>query len=193
MGKKLKSFSRAEIFDIASKYAYLPNAISTDSFCLHYHISYTLLFRLLKKAIVESVISDAIVDELKEKLKNDSFYQNAGFSFLYFKNQIGKYETKRTSFHFSKKQTRFYAKDYVASPLSMKEYAKANYMTQELLLETLQRANKKHFIEESTVIALKLKEFRFTSKEDMALSPHKKMKPKSKNLKSIARFFYETP
>ena len=149
----MKKYSRNEIYQITSKYAYSPLQFSASLFCTHYHLSEKKLFSIFQKAIIEWIISDEMLKLLKEKVNSDSTLQK-GKKFF---NRIKTYQKKRKEFHFSKKDTKYYALDFSASNLSLKEYAKFHSMPLTLLTNTLEKAMDEKLLSDDDAISLRVK------------------------------------
>ena len=165
MTRKLKDFSREQIYKIASEYATSPNHITAYYFCRAYNIKEGVFYNILKKAVIESIVSIDYVGYMKEKSAYNAYHHAENDGMHLSENNYDFYLEKRRTFHFNNKLTKQYAENYAKSPLSLKEFAKVNYMSPKLLESTLQRAIEENLVKEDTVIVLRLKALKWNASD----------------------------
>ncbi len=167
MSKKLSDYTRPEMYKISSQFACFPHPISIFQFCRHFDLNERIFLQILKKAIIESIIPDNMVSYLAEKVSENSDILDDEDKRKLTSINLAHCIQRRQNFHFSKSDTRFYAEDYVSSPLSFSAYAKTNHIPLGLFSATLKSAIDENLVKESTIIALKLKSLSCYNKESI--------------------------
>ena len=140
MSKKLKDFSRLEIYDFVIEYALSPLCTSLEECAKSYGISQYMAKKLVYKAISDCIVDDNVVDILADKAQRsaskhayDEGICQAPFS-TYQKYQSLKEERK--NFTIPQEDGIKLVIEYAASPLSKETFCEKNAISKTLFDRT---------------------------------------------------------
>lgn len=162
--KKITDFSRSEIRTIAKQYSR-----TDDILAIKYQTSLETMYRILEKAIIQHIVSTEEIELMKKKaISNASSYASAGV-IIRVQQHYDMLMQKRNEFLFSKSEAVAIIKDYLSSPLTLREFCDENYLDTKTFLKTLIQVSVEKYINNKdfkSVLSKFLIEFPEDSRED---------------------------